>query len=258
MLEHVQKKFAQMGARLKVRTSKRRFETLRGDFAIDIQSDKEGEYFDLLVGNKDVDFEVIDLKAKDRHLLLHAEGADKTKYLCGHDERHWFVAGVNTSAGSVKKAKDLLKPQEVRQSQSKKRVKSKNIDKRKNKGFIRQGEWFFLPVDTLQVDVKLILKSEPLQRGRGRPHIAEELYRVGGETVHVHPRHAPNGLTPAQYGNLSDQRRKSPGWRVMRRNPSAYVRGKIRHPDHKTINLKFWHKVVPNNETQSRNVAFLD
>jgi len=48
---------------------------------------------------------------------------------------------------------------------------------------------------------------------------------------------------------------------VMRRNPGVYSRGTVRHSDHNTITLSFWHRVVMNTETQSRtmaNVAFLD
>jgi hypothetical protein len=47
----------------------------------------------------------------------------------------------------------------------------------------------------------------------------------------------------------------------MMRNPEAYVRGRISHPDHKTIALHIWHKVVMNTEGQSeamRDVVFLD
>ena len=51
------------------------------------------------------------------------------------------------------------------------------------------------------------------------------------------------------------------GWQVMRRNPGVYARGTVRHSDHATITLPFWHRVNMNTETQSRtmaNVAFLD
>jgi hypothetical protein len=47
----------------------------------------------------------------------------------------------------------------------------------------------------------------------------------------------------------------------MRRNPEVYVKGRIRHPDHKTTVLPGWHRVVPNTENRAaagRNVAFLD
>ena len=51
------------------------------------------------------------------------------------------------------------------------------------------------------------------------------------------------------------------GWRMMRRNPGVYVKGRIRHTDHATITLHGWHRVLMNTEGQSRamqNVAFLD
>jgi hypothetical protein len=50
-------------------------------------------------------------------------------------------------------------------------------------------------------------------------------------------------------------------WRVMRRDAGVYVCGKIRHPDHKTVKLNGWHRVVPNTESQAasmRHLAFLD
>ena len=48
---------------------------------------------------------------------------------------------------------------------------------------------------------------------------------------------------------------------MMRRNPGVYVRGSVRHADHKTIVLRGWHQVLMNTEGQAlamRNVAFLD
>jgi hypothetical protein len=50
-------------------------------------------------------------------------------------------------------------------------------------------------------------------------------------------------------------------WQVMQRDPMVYARGRVRHPDHATITLPCWHRVVMNTETQSgfmRNLAFLD
>ncbi len=44
----------------------------------------------------------------------------------------------------------------------------------------------------------------------------------------------------------------------MTRNPELYVRGWVRHPDHKTIILHDWHRVVVNREVRGRNVTFLD
>jgi hypothetical protein len=47
----------------------------------------------------------------------------------------------------------------------------------------------------------------------------------------------------------------------MARDARAFVKGSVRHPDHKTIWLPYWHQVAMNTETTAlamRNVAFLD
>jgi hypothetical protein len=108
----------------------------------------------------------------------------------------------------------------------------------------------------------LVLHNEPLRRGRGKPHLVEQLYRTGGEAVHVCRRH-PSGLSPAEYQSLLQRNPDAVrwGWQVMRRNPGVYARGNVSHSDHATITLPFWHRVIMNTETQSRtmaNVTFLD
>ena len=68
-------------------------------------------------------------------------------------------------------------------------------------------------------------------------------------------------LNAAAFSRLSDKFRALPGWRTMVRNPHVFVRGTVRHPDHKTIFLEGWHEVLMNTETQAaamRNVVFLD
>ncbi len=260
-------KFARLGARLKVADRpSRRFRT-SGVISLDVQSDRRGEFFEIAKRpGAEVEVVILDVQPADRHLLLLVrEGKDKSKFLCGHDERHWFVAGIPESApvGTVRRAKEALKPAEVLIAQAGKRLRAGSRNRRKNAAFVRQGEWFFLPVPGFAVDERLILRWEPLRRGNGgKPHWTEFLYRTGGETVYVCSRH-PNGVTELQYkGILSGSpKAKGWGWRVMRRNPGVYVRGRVRHPDHATINLSGWHRVVMNTEAQSRamrNVAFLD
>ena len=119
-----------------------------------------------------------------------------------------------------------------------------------------------MPEPALQVDEQFVHRNEPLRRGSGKPHLVEQLYRTGGETVHVCSRH-PNGVTAKEYRGLllANPKAAQWGWRVMSRNPGVYARGTVRHRDHDTITLPFWHCVVMNTETQSRtmaNVAFLD
>ena len=260
-------KFSRIGARLKVADHPTRSSRTSGVISLDVQSDRRGEFFEIVCQpGAEAEVAVLDVQPADRHLLLLVrEGKDKSKFLCGHDERHWFVAGLPESApvGTVRQAKEALKPAEVLTAQAGQSLKAKARNRRKNAAFVRQGEWFFLPAAGMAVDEKLVLRDEPLTRGNGgKPHWAEFCYRTGGETVYVCSRH-PNGVTEAQYKSIvgGNPKAKGWGWRTMRRNPGVYVRGRVRHADHATITLNGWHQVVMNTEGQSkamRNVAFLD
>ena len=97
--ETLARRFAVVGARLKVAEL-----PWRGEPLIDVRSDSRGEYFDLRFehGATKVELEVIDVQPRDRHLLLLARvGGEKSKFLCGHDERHWFVAAIPEAARGV-------------------------------------------------------------------------------------------------------------------------------------------------------------
>ena len=131
---------------------------------------------------------MIDLRRRDRHLLLRAqEERGNQFFLCGHDEQHWFVAGVpGSDLTSVAGAMEALKPPEVLEAQRRQGIKGKDRQRRKNAAYVRQGEWFFLPAPKLHVDKKEVLLNEPLSRGEGsKPHWAEYLFRKGGEAVYV-------------------------------------------------------------------------
>ncbi|APZ93328.1 hypothetical protein [Fuerstiella marisgermanici] len=262
------KKFERIGARLKiVDRPRQRRGTTAGLLTLDIGEDRRGEFFEIMPQRgADPEVDVLDVQPADRHLLLLVrEDGAKNKYLCGHDERHWFVAGIPESApvGTVRQAMEALQPVEVRSAVARKRVSGKSRNRRRNAAFIRQGEWFFLPEAHMAVEESLVLTNEPLSRGNGgKPHWAEFCYRTGGETVHVCGRH-PNGVTESQYRKIlsGNSHAKNWRWRTMRRNPGVYVRGRVRHPDHATITLQGWHRVVMNTENESRamrNVAFLD
>ncbi len=267
----IDRQFTKIGARVKVRAQSRR---VRTELSIDIGRDVEGEFFDLALAKSDaVDVKVLDIQPRIRHLLLMSEQSDgKHKFLCGHDERHWFVAAVPERApvSNVKTAFEALKPAAVRQREDRLKVKSRKRNRRRNEAFIRQGEWFFVPVQSSFVPVqswrrineRLIFRNEPIARGGGKPHMCEELVRLGGELVYVSPQH-PQGLTEMQRRRLISRNHKLRNlqWVAQRRNPLVFVRGKVRHPDHKTIVLDGWHQVLMNTETQSvamRNVAFID
>jgi hypothetical protein len=278
MDSHMIQRFEKMGARVKITVVKpvraivpaSRWSVPRAPAApvsIDIRRDGAGEFFDVR-HRKDVQVEVIDVKPADRHLLLLARVSEgtlrpqKSKFLCGHDERAWFVAAVPESAGAkdVQSAKDALKPKAVWDAIRLHGVSPKDRDRRRTEAFVRQGEWFFIPCPRVNVKEKLALKNEPIRRGNGKPHVCQFLFREGGELVYVSGAY-PNGLTEAHFRALPEPERQRHRWRTMMRDARAYVKGSVRHPDHKTVWLKFWHEVAMNTETQAaamRHVAFLD
>jgi hypothetical protein len=213
-------KFSRIGARLKVAERPARRSRPMGAISLDVQADRKGEFFEIVRRPKaDAEVAVLDVQPADRHLLLLVrENGEKHKFLCGHDERHWFVAGIPEAApvGTVRQAKEALKPAEVRTAEARQGLRANARNRRKNAAFIRQGEWFFLPSPELAVDEKLILPNEPLSRGNGgKPHWVEFCYRSGGETVYVCSRR-PNGVTEAQYTAIlaRSAKAKSWGWRL--------------------------------------------
>lgn len=271
--ELLKTKFNRIGARAKVRPMVRnRWQQPAGPIVIDIGLDRRGEFFDLQAEG-DADISILDVKPKDRHLLLmvrqparqSSQPEIKDKFLCGHDERHWFVAGIPEAApvSSVVTAKEALKPELVRNLEQGQKRKRKNRHRRRTDVYVRQGEWFFVPVSDASFPDHLVLANEPIQRGgRSKPHLCQFLHRNGGTSVLVCHRH-PNGLTIEQYLDLKhrDPLAAKWNWRLMRRDPSVFVRGRVSHADHATIRLPCWHRVAMNTENQSRamaSVAFLD
>ena len=258
-------KFERLGARVK-------FDRIKeGELRLDVRRDEEGEFFDLRLNPRVVsDLQALDVQPKDRHLLLMArlpeqpKELQKQKFLCGHDERAWFVAAVPNAGGvsTIRTAMEALKPRAVRAMQNRMEVRFQDRNRRRNEAFVRQGEWFFVPMQHFRPGRAMVLHNEPIRRGNGKPHVCEFLCRMGGEIVYVSPEH-PNGLKEPQYRRLIQRRPKLAKlrWTVMRRNPDTYVQGHVRHSDHKTVMLSGWHWVAMNTESLApamRHVAFLD
>lgn len=287
MDSHAADRFEKIGARLKVsdrvpprlaRWSGIGRPSAQPNYNINILRDREGEYFAISADPK-VELQVVASEPQLRHLVLMVkDGKHKDKYLCGHDERHWFVAGVPAAATSVRKAMELLQPEAV-QERAKVVPPAKRL-KRRSRAFLRQGEWFFVPAPEFRPDPKTILKNEPLRRDmRAKPHHCSELVRIGGETVYV-----AGGVRPFDFRNLTPTERDDLAlgltegqkkafivrhpetaewtWRVMMRNPEVYARGYVRHSDHSTVELKGWYRVHMNAETRDKrfrfSVSFLD
>ncbi len=269
----VERQFDKMGARVRIRPPDRP-PRMRRDLAppkppavrLDIGSDRRGEFFDVRLDTEQATVEVVDVRPLDRHLLLMSRDlatGEKEKFLCGHDERHWFVAAIPPgSASNVASAMDALMPAEVARELDRRHVRRQRRHQRRNAAFVRQGEWFFVPAEGITVAEHLALRNEPLRRGSGKPHVVDYLVRMGGETVYVSSRR-PSGLTEAKYRTLLRQNPDAQRWRwqVMRREATVYAKGRVRHPDHRTVVLADWHRVLMNREANApamRNVAFLD
>jgi len=235
--------------------------------AIDVVRDRRGEFFDIAV-RRDVKVEALDVDALDRHLLLLARvGEEKPRYLCGRDERHWFVAAIPevTPVSTVEDAKLALRPRAVVRGAAASR---KRLLARRTAEFVRQGEWFFVPMPEFRPrENDPLRRNEPMSRGSGStPHVAAESIRIGGVAVwfpqiafRPDSRHV-RGYSDAEMERLA---KAHPGWtwRSMLRDPELYVRGSVRHPDHATIALRGWHRVFMNTESQARaaaHVVFLD
>ena len=260
-------KFLRMGARVRAREDRG-----VGRVRVDVKRDRVGEYFDLAVRpGAGVWLDAIDVRPRERHLLLMvaddaggapARSGAKQKFLCGHDERSWFVAAVPEAraASNVAEALEALKPRAVQWALARQHVRARDRNRRRNAAFVRQGEWFFLPDPWFRVPDALVLRDEPLRRGNGKPHWAQFLARTGGEVVYVG--RGGKVLSEMEYRRvLSRDAKAAAAYSPQRRNMQVMVKGRISHPDHKTIVLPCWHSVLMNTENQSvamRWVSFID
>jgi hypothetical protein len=278
----IEKKFLQMGARVRVMLIKPLFnritrrDDIPGNLVVDIKNDKRGEYFDIRLPTN-VDMNVADIQKDDKHLLLVAKRpglrsgvSDTFRFLCGHDERNWFTCAVPGAPSSVFQAKQALKPQILQDMERIEGLKTANAHKRHRKlgsgrKIHRQGEFMFIPRPGMQLPkLAAIVRNEPMSRGgsgRGaNPHIAEFMYRIGGMRMWE------NTITHVVMSDPESKAfmRQHPRVPLVERraNATAFVKGKITHSQHATVNLgDVWHEVVVNTENLapgSRHVLFLD
>lgn len=292
-MENIQDKFEKMGARVNVSelpvdqfVRPRVDENMDVTIRVNVIDDKKGQIFDIQTRGK-VEITIPDLRPDDRHLVLLAklfdptkpyQDPEKVKFLCGHDEREWFSSQLpNTGITTVDTAKLALAPKAVITKQKKKRLKIKDRIKRKTEVSLRQGEWFFVPVNIDDPKMDVILRNEPLMvsnvRGGSKPHIAEFAFRTGGTVVYVPQlsfglmrddsidrERLGAGLTEREKKKYFREHPESKRWNWTHqiRNPKFYVKGKIRHPDHATLKLRGWHQVHMNEEVRGRFNVFLD
>lgn len=163
----------------------------------------------------------------------------KRHYLCGVDERGYFASQLPKAVTTVRAAHDALKSTSAKNARKKDKI-------------IRQGEWFFIPIkaderklldEALKKKLIAIAKNTSIHRalqvGGGNPHTCSEIVVLPSRSVNV------QGLGEIQ--------------RVDR---TAYVRGKVKHREHATIEFFDWHRIERNTEilTNGRGtgVAWID
>jgi hypothetical protein len=162
MSTEIQHAFAEIGARLADDTFGRRFE-------IDIVTRDGAEAYQLQRPWSDsLTIEVADINRHLRHLVLDASAERlpiSGRYLCGHDESHWFVAGLalGRKTLTVRGAMESLKPQLVRREQRRRGVAHRR-HRRRTAAYIRQGEWFFLPRPKMRVAEALVERPARARR----------------------------------------------------------------------------------------------
>lgn len=256
----VVKQFESIGARVKI-SEPTDWPVTSRDFTIGVRRDKEGEYFDIRV-RKAVELLVLDAQKGDKHALLMAKipgerkgQVTKERFLCGHDERHWFSATIPAAVTSVTQAKQALKPKELVNLESQHGIKPKDSHKRHKKlksgvKVLRQGEFFFIPDPSFRATE--ILKNEPMRGGGTHFHHAQFLCRSGGNQVYVHHSRI---LSPAEYNKLDANEKNK--FRSMVANPTVHAKGKITHVEHATVLLgDVWHRVLVNTEPRANTRGF--
>lgn len=163
-------------------------------------------------------------KMKRGGVIVETKTDPDTRYfLMGVDERQLFIAQLTQAVTTVAEAhRNLGSTVEFFEG------------KRKGSAMDRQGEWFFLETsEETRREINKAIKGAKgvlikkaniggaAGRNGGNPHTADELVKLNG--------------IPLEHG-----------WPV--RGERVFVRGKVRHVDHKTVKFSHWREVIANNE----------
>jgi hypothetical protein len=139
------------------------------------------------------------------------------RYLCGRDDLHLFIVQVREGL-AVAEAHESLKPDEVRQAEG---VSPGSVQ--------RQGEWFFVPPSGEELErLEAWLRDRPRAvqldapvGGGTRPHVADFVVRIDRRSRTLHREY---------------------------RRPEVYAKGAVVHPDHRSLSIEGWRRVVRNRE----------
>ena len=110
--------------------------------------------------------------------------------------------------------------------------------------FLRHGEWLFVPAPGLVVNSNRIRRHAAVHR---EAPVVVEFYRTGGEAVYFSASQR-RVLTVPQYRKLLRQRPSAvkEDWRIRQRDVANYGRGTVLHPEHRSITLHGWHRILMN------------
>lgn len=185
---------------------------------------------------------ILDKAPQTRHLLAmlryvpeNPKETIKQHFILGHDERQLFVVGVDP-VSTLADAFTSLKPRSIRRMEQ------------RGAKVIRQGDWFFTRVagstafyeqNGIAYHGQQIGGPAANRRGLrvGTPHVADEQLVCIGDVFRWQ----------------DGQQRK-----IGREIKWILVRGKIRHPEHATVELLNWHFAVQNTGVINGTIGYLD
>lgn len=175
-------------------------------------------------------------------------------FLMGVDERQLFVAQLKNGVTNIDEARKQLGNTVLFHEGARKMTPS------------RQGEWFFVKATEKQEEIlELLLKKQRIfilekesigkhaGRPRGNPHTADELVVIPAkESIIVE---AQSSKWAKENKDLTKVKAIYPI-----RQKEVFIRGCVRHKDHKTIKYTRWYQVILNNEgaTASATQSWID
>jgi len=193
----------------------------------------------------------IDFRETKTHFIIIEKTTPLVRhFLMGVDERQLFVAQLISGTTNINEARKQL-GSTVKFHEGVRKMSPK-----------RQGEWFFLKTTMEQEDIidSFIQKNKAwivnkanigqyAGRPTGNPHVADELIVITDDKA-----------TIERLGWSKGRRKRNPKGTLPVRYNQVYVRGKIRHIDHKTLKYTHWYQVILNNEgaTESATQSWID
>jgi hypothetical protein len=183
--------------------------------------DEDERQLVMMVREPEREFWVPVRQGKKTVMVRRTTPGNKRHFLAGRDERQLFMCRLPRACTTVRQAHDALRAPEVKDSRS-------AVERS-----VRQGEWFFLVPGDAEIAhlensiaghrswVRRKVSIGSIIPRAGKPHVADEL------VVHI--------------GEAGDSR--------------VYVRGAVRHADHKSLWFDHWRQVVRNREvTENRSL----